>query len=24
VELRAGAYSETSPTIKFVVGYTFR
>jgi hypothetical protein len=24
VELRASAYSETNPTIKFVVGYTFR
>jgi hypothetical protein len=23
-ELRAGAYSSTSPTIKFIVGYTFR
>jgi hypothetical protein len=24
VELRGGAYAETSPTIKFIVGYTFR
>jgi hypothetical protein len=24
VELRGGAYSSTSPTIKFIVGYTFR
>ena len=24
VELRASAYSETNPTIKFLVGYTFR
>ena len=24
VELRASAYSETNPTIKFIVGYTFR
>jgi hypothetical protein len=23
-ELRAGAYSSTSPTIKFIIGYTFR
>ena len=23
-ELRASAYSDTNPTIKFVVGYTFR